>query len=56
MSKNNARPKGVHVEVVGKQALKVISAVRKVIKSARFKTRYNAIVYFSLQFEFGLNG
>ena len=54
MSKNDARPKGVHAEVVGEQALEITLAVRKVIKLERFKTRYNATVYFSLQFEFGL--
>ena len=37
MSKNDARLKGVHVEVVGEQALEVISVVRKVIKLEKFK-------------------
>ena len=56
MSKNDTRLKEVHVEVVEEQALEVTLAVRKVIKPERFKTRYNTTIYFSLQFEFRLNG
>ena len=55
INKNDSRPKGVHIEVIGEQALVVTSAIRKVIKLPVFIARYNATVYFSLQFEFGLN-
>ena len=56
INKNDFRLKGVHVEVIGEQVLEVTSAIRKVIKSPAFIARYNTTVYFSPQFEFGLNG
>ena len=35
------------------QVLEVTSAIRKVIKSDKFKSIYNISIYFSLQFKFG---
>jgi len=47
INKNDSRLKGIHVEDVKEQALEITSAVRKVIKSDKFKNRYNINVYFS---------
>ena len=46
----------MHIEVIGEHVLEVTSVITKVIKLLAFKARYNATVYFSPQFKFGLNG
>ena len=46
------QPKAVYIEVIVEQALEVTLAMRKVIKSDKFKSIYNVIIYVSLQFKF----
>ena len=47
INRNDSRPKGVYVEVAKEQVLEITLAVRKVIKSDKFKNRYNINAYFS---------
>ena len=54
-SQQGDQPKGIHIEVRSEQALEVMSAVYKIIKSKEFIVRYNIKVYFSLQYKFGQN-